>query len=105
MSSTKPTAHSNLDSRENQVTLDRVAKSTSGFRTTYTMQMKSSLMLKQSHTKTSVSSIYCMQTALKLLYVAKGLNYGWYHHDDVIRFSTVVLPKSCWSEGVSNLQI
>ena len=49
-------------------------KSTSGFQTTYTMRMKSSLMLKQSHTKTSFPS---KRTAPKLLYVAKGLKYGW----------------------------
>ena len=39
--------------------------------------MKSSLMLKQSHTKTSFLSIYCKRTALKLLYVAKGFKVGW----------------------------
>ena len=42
-------------------------------------------MLQQSHTKTSPPSVYFMQTAPKLLYLAKGLTYGWYHHDDVIR--------------------
>ena len=42
--------------------------------------------------------------ALKLLYVAKGLKYGWYHRHDVIQFSTLVLPKPYWSVGVSNLQ-
>ena len=52
---------------------------------------------KQSHTKTSPPS---MQTAPKLLYVAKGLIC-----DDVIRFSMVVLPKPCWDVGVSNVQI
>ena len=39
--------------------------------------MKSSLMLKQSHAKTSFPSIYCKRTAPKQLYVAKGLKYGW----------------------------
>ena len=34
-------------------------KSTTKFQTTYTMRIKSSLMLKQSHTKTSFPSIYC----------------------------------------------
>ena len=57
-------------------------KSTSGFR--YTMRMKSSPMLKQSHTKTSPLSENCKRTAPKLLYVAKGLKYGWYYHDDVM---------------------
>ena len=32
-------------------------------------------MLKQLHTKTS-PSVYCKQTAPKLLYVTKGLKYG-----------------------------
>jgi len=40
------------------------------------MHMKSSLMLKQSHTETSSRSVYCKQTAPKLLYVAKGLKYS-----------------------------
>ena len=57
-----------------------LAMSTSRFQTTYTMPIKSSLMLKQSHTKTS-PSVHCKRTAPKLLYVAKGLKYGWYHHD------------------------
>ena len=35
--------------------------------------MKSSLMLKQLH----FQAYYCKRTALKLLYVAKGLKYGW----------------------------
>ena len=70
-------------------------KSTSGFRTTYTMHMKSSPMLKQSHTKTSSPSVYCKRTAPKLLYVAKGLKYVWYYHDDVMRFRTLILPKPC----------
>ena len=30
---------------------------------------------------------YYYLTALKLLYVAKGLKYGWYHRHDVIQFS------------------
>ena len=50
------------------------------------MRMKSSLMLKQSHTKTSSRSVYRKRTAPKLLYLAKGLKYG-YHHDDVMQIS------------------
>ena len=49
-------------------------------------------------------SVYCKRTAPKLLYVAEGLKYGRYHHDDVMQFSTRGFPKSCWSVGVSNLQ-
>ena len=42
------------------------------------------------------TSVYCVRTALKLLDVAKGLKYGWpwYHHDDVMLFSTLDLPKT-----------
>ena len=65
------------------------------------MRMKSSLMLKQSYTNTSSRSAYCKQTAPKLLYVAKGLKYVWYRHDDVMQISTLNLSKPCWSEGVS----
>ena len=61
-------------------------------------------MLKQSHTKTSFPSIYCERTALKVLYVAKGLKVRVDHHDDVMQFSTLDLPKPCSSVGVSNLQ-
>ena len=93
-----------LDSIHKDMVTMQHEKSTSGFRTTYTMRMKSSLMLKQSHTKTPPPSIYCVWTALKLLYVAKGLKYRWYHRYDVMQFSTLVLPKPCWSVGVSNLQ-
>ena len=64
-------------------------KSTSEFRTTYTMRMKSSLMLKQSHTKTSPPRVCCKQTAPKLLYVAKGLKYGWF-------FTLATLPEVVW---------
>ena len=64
------------------------------------MRMKCSLMLKQSHTKTFPSSVYCMQTAPKLVYASKGLKYGWYHYDDVIRFSMIENPA-----GVKELQI
>ena len=47
--------------------------------------------LKQSHTKTSSRSVYCKRTAPKLLYVAKGLKYEWYHYDDVMQISTLNL--------------
>ena len=50
-------------------------------------------MRKQSRTKTSPPSVYCRRTAPKLLYVAKGLKYVWYHRDDVMRFRTLVLPN------------
>ena len=51
-------------------------------------------MLKQSHTKTSSRSLYCKRTAPKLLYVAKGLKYGWTLHDDVMQISTLNFAKS-----------
>ena len=44
-----------------------------------------------------------MQTAPKLLYVAKRLKYGWYHYDDVIRFSTQWFCQSL--AGVKEFQI
>ena len=44
-----------------------------------------------------------MLTAPKLIYVAKGLSMGGYHHDDVMQFSTVVSPKPCLSVEVSSL--
>ena len=44
-------------------------------------------MLKQSHTPPSA---YCMRTASKLICVATGLKYNWYHHDNV---STLVFPN------------
>ena len=72
-------------------------KSISEFQTTYTMRMKTSLMLKQSHTKTSSRSIMLQANCL---YMAKGLNYGWYPNDDVMQISTLN-PKPCWREGVS----
>ena len=62
-------------------------------------------MLKQSHTKTSSQSLYCKQTAPKLLYVAKGLKYGWKHHDDVMLISTLNLPNPCWREEFHNSKI
>ena len=65
----------------------------------YTKNMKSPLMLKQSHTKTSSTNVIA-----KLLYVAKGIKYRWSYHDDVMQFSTLHLPKPCRSVGVSNLQ-
>ena len=51
-------------------------------------------MLKQSHTKTSSRSLHCKRTAPKLLYMAKGLKYGWYHHDDVMQISTLNFAKT-----------
>ena len=32
------------------------------------------------------------------------LSMGGNYHDDVMQFSTVVSPKSCWSVGVPNVQ-
>ena len=66
----------------------------------YTVRMKRSLMLKHHTLKTS-PSVHCKQTAPELFYVAKGLKYGWYHHDDVMQYSMLVLPKPWLSEGVS----
>ena len=69
-------------------------KSTSKFQTTYTLRIKSSLILKQSHTKTSFPRVYCKRTASKLLYVAKGLKYQVDYQDDVLQFSTLEFTKT-----------
>ena len=45
-----------------------------------------------------------MQTSLKLIYVAKGLSTGGNDPDNVMQFSTVVLPNPCLTIEVSNLQ-
>ena len=56
-------------------------KSASGF---YTMRVHEDISsCKQSHTKILFhASVYCIQTP-KLLYEAKEIKYGCYHHDDV----------------------
>ena len=53
--------------------------------------------LIQSHTETLPRSVYCKQTVPKLIYIVKGLSTGGYYHDDVMPFSSVVLPKLCLS--------
>ena len=40
---------------------------------------------------TSLQNLYCKQTAPELFYVAKGLKYGWYHHDDIMQYSALAL--------------
>ena len=47
------------------------------------MRMKNPLMLTQSHTK----------TAFRGQGVKLNLKYRWYHHHDVMQFSTLNLPK------------
>ena len=62
-------------------------------------------MLKQSHTKTSPPSVYRKRTPPKLLYVAKGLKYGWYHRDDVVRFRTPVCQNLAGVKKLHNSKI
>ena len=54
------------------------------------MRMKSSLMLKQLHTKTSPPRVYCKQTAPKLLYVGVKVRVI-FHIGDPTRGGMVLL--------------
>ena len=75
--------------------------STSRFQTTYSMPIKSSLMLKQTHTKTSPSVHIASELHRNCFMWLKGYSTGGII---MMQISTLNLPKSCWSVGVSNLQ-
>ena len=50
-------------------------------------------VLKQPHTETSLPYVYSGQTALKLIYKAEGLKYGWCQHNDVMHLPPYVWPN------------